>query len=233
MLDGAVRAANPRPADNASRDTKKNYAEALSNRFAETMAKDLRERGLMGCCPDPSTGGVEKEFAGGIGAKQVDVSWSKDTAGLILGISIKTINFPDPRTQNYQKNLVNRRGDMLTEAVTLHRRFPYAVLAGFFFFHSGAAEDGNIRRDSTFLNAHRRLRMFTGRTDPGSRRDEQFERLYIGLYETNPQPSVRLFRVGQPDMEVAWEQVVSELLDMVEERNPDHFVHRHGKLANA
>src|SRR3546814_5928739 len=74
--------------------------------------------------------GAERRMAGGIGAKKVDVTWATEESGLLLGISIKTINFRDVRTRNFQKSLTNRRGDMLIEAVTLHRRFPYAVLAG-------------------------------------------------------------------------------------------------------
>ena len=63
-------------------------------------------------------------MAGGIGAKKVDVTWATEEGGLLLGVSIKTINFRDRKTGNFQKNLTNRRGDMLFEAVTLHRRFP-------------------------------------------------------------------------------------------------------------
>jgi hypothetical protein len=48
------------------------------------------------------------------------------------------------------------------EAVTLHRRFPYAVLAGFLFLDSEAETDSTGRRHSTFINAHARMRLFTG-----------------------------------------------------------------------
>ena len=48
----------------------------------------------------------------------------------MLALSVKSINFRDRRSRNFQKNLTNRRGDMLFESVTLHRRFPYAVLGG-------------------------------------------------------------------------------------------------------
>src|SRR5262245_14788113 len=119
-------------------------------------------------------------MAGGIGAKKVDVTWATEESGLLLAISIKSINFRDKRSKNFQKNLTNRRGDMLFEAVTLHRRFPYAVLGGFFFFDQAAESDGTTSRKSTFINAHHRFRLFTGRGDPAGR-DEQYERLYIVL----------------------------------------------------
>ncbi len=41
--------------------------------------------------------------------------------------------YRDAKSKNFQKNLTNRRGDLTVEAVTLHRRFPYAVLTGWLF----------------------------------------------------------------------------------------------------
>lgn len=93
-------------------------------------------------------------MSGGIGAKKVDVTWATEESGLLLGISIKSINFRDSRSKNFQKNLTNRRGDMLFEAVTLHRRFPYAVLGGLFFLDSAAESDATTKRRSTFINTH-------------------------------------------------------------------------------
>ena len=129
--------------------------------------------------------GAERRLAGGIGAKKVDVTWATEESGLLLGISVKTISFRDRATRNFQKNLTNRRGDMLIEAVTLHRRFPYAVLMGLLFLDKDARTDGTSKRRSTFDNAFPRLRLFTGRSDPAGR-DEQFERLYLLLVDANP-----------------------------------------------
>ncbi|MCL5884909.1 MAG: hypothetical protein M1377_06145 [Deltaproteobacteria bacterium] len=132
-ITDAIRAAAPRPSDDASRAEKKNYAERLSNEVAKVLADRLRNFGVSDCQPGPE-GGKERQFAGGIGAKKVDVSFATETAGLILGVSVKSISFPDPRTKNYAKNPTNRRGDLLAEATTLHQRFPYAVLGGLFLF---------------------------------------------------------------------------------------------------
>lgn len=228
MLEQAISAARPRPLDASRREEKQGYASRLSTQLATQLAADLRQHGLKGCLPDPQGCGVEREFAGGIGAKKVDVSWSADWAGLLLGISIKTINFPDSKTHNYQKNLTNRRGDMLFESVTLHRRFPYAVLGGFLFLHEGAERDGTSRRESTFVNAHSYFRIFTGRYDPGAR-DEQLERVYVALYE-DVTPSIRLYQVGESDVTISWDRVRDDLLQLVADRNPDHFVFRKGRL---
>ena len=59
-------------------------------KMLELMAEDLRGHGLTGCLPDPPRG-VEREFAGGIGAKKVDVSWSTEEAGLLLAISVQRL----------------------------------------------------------------------------------------------------------------------------------------------
>ena len=135
-LVAAIQAAGPKPPQTATRTQKKNYAERLSNEVAKVLAERLRAHGVKGCQPDPMQG-RERQFAGGIGAKKVDVSFATEVDGLILGISVKSISFPDKKTMNYQKNLTNRRGDLLAEATTLHQRFPYAVLGGLFLFDEG------------------------------------------------------------------------------------------------
>lgn len=170
-------------------------------------------------------------MAGGIGAKKVDVSWSTETSGLILAMSIKTINFPDPRTRNFQKNLTNRRGDMLYEAVTLHRRFPFAVLAGFLFLDWRAASDGSPQRNSTLLNAHQHLRLFSGRRDPGDR-EEQLERAYIVQYDlTGAAPAIEAREAGWPTSPpLTLDEILDDLLELVAERNADLYEVQDGHI---
>jgi len=162
-------------------------------------------------------------MAGGIGAKKVDVTWATEESGLLFAISIKSINFRDAKSQNLQKNLTNRRGDMLFETVTLHRRFPYAVVVGLFFLSHEALLDGTSRRKSTFLNAHQRLKLFTGRDDP-SGRDEQLERLYVVLLNPDPASlSVEIFLAGDPEKPVSLADAVQDWMELVVERNPDFY----------
>ena len=246
-LSAALCALPAKPADDAPASTKKRYSEQVSNAVAPAFAEELRNRGLLGARPAPpgviGGSGAERRMAGAIGAKKVDVTWATEESGLLLALSVKTINFRDSRTGNFQKNLTNRRGDLLYEAVTLHRRFPYAVLGGFLFLDKGAAEDHTSSRRSTFANAMTRLRLFDGRDDPAGR-DAQYERLYLVLLDASPFDSDwKIFRVGDTATQaldapvpgenvlpqstvysmVELDHVFTDLLRVVAERNPDFY----------
>jgi hypothetical protein len=234
LLATGLRTLPSKPPDSAASPSKKRYSELVSEKVALAVAEELRCRGLRGTRPAPpgelDRSGAERRVAGGIGAKKVDVTWATEESGLLLGISIKSINFRDGRTRNFQKNLTNRRGDMLFEAVTLHRRFPYAVLGGLFLFDKEAANDGTDRRRSTFLNAHGRMRLFTGRDDPAGR-DEQYERLYLVLLDTSPlQTNVKAYEAGHPETNVPLEKVLDTLVSLVAERNTDFYEFVNGNL---
>jgi hypothetical protein len=227
LVLAALRNLPTKPSDTAAQKHKKRYSEQMSAAFAQAFAEALRQRGLIGTRPSPpgevGASGAERRMAGAIGAKKVDVTWATDESGLLLALSIKTINFSDAKTKNYQKNLTNRRNDMLYEAVTLHRRFPYAVLGGFFVLDEGAASDLTETRHSTYKNAHSRLKLFTGRTDPDGR-EEQYERLYIGLVNANSfSPSMRMTQAGKPDVDVPVEGAITDLLRVLVERNGDFY----------
>lgn len=233
----ALRTLPPKPADDGDQREKKSYSEKMSRVLAEAIAHELRERGMDGARPAPpgtlDRSGAERRMAGGIGAKKVDVTWATEESGLLLGISIKTINFRDNRTKNFQKNLTNRRDDTLYEAATLHKRFPYAVLAAFLWFPFEASEDGGDRRSSTFLNAHRKSVLFTGRSDPHGR-EEQYERFYIVLHRVTPmQASFDVYEAGKPDKALDLDCVLDEIVSLVVERNPDMYDQDDGKIKRA
>lgn len=235
-LEEAFRALGVKPdEESAGQSDKKRFSEQLSEKLAYAFAQELRDRGMAEARPsepgDLRGSGAERRMEGGIGAKKVDVTWATEEAGLILAMSLKTINWKDRRSGNYQKNLTNRRGDLLFEAVTLHRRFPYAVLIGVFCFDKGAAEDDTDLRRSTFLNAHDRMRLFTGRDDPAGR-EEQFERLYVVLHDSDPtSPTITAYEAGYPDKIVPWETVFDEMVRLVAERNPDSYEQSNGNIS--
>lgn len=237
LLAEALKFLPKKPSDFGSQAEKKRYSELISQKVALAVAQELRNRGLKEARPagegELGDSGAERRMAGGLGAKKVDVTWATEESGLLCAISIKTINFRDSKTKNFQKNLINRRGDMLMEAVTLHRRFPYAVLTGFFFLDKDAENDETTKRRSTFLNAHSRLQLFTGRNDPAGR-EEQFERFYLILLDATPiAVTLRAFPVGQPENEVPLGDIIDDILRLVAQRNPDFYEFVDGKLVKA
>jgi hypothetical protein len=234
LVAKAIKQLPEKPPEDSASDKKKRFSELVSAAFAVAFAEELRKRGLREARPSPpgigGKSGAERRMSGGIGAKKVDVTWATEESGLLLGISIKSINWRDRRAKNFQKNLINRRGDMLIEAVTLHRRFPYAVLSGFFILDKEAAEDQTQRRRSTFQNAHSRLRLFTHRNDPAGR-DEQYERLYLCLLDANKlHPTFDVYAVGSPDTPLSLEAVFDDLVNLVGVRDPDFYEALDGKL---
>lgn len=234
LLIVAVKSVGIKPADSESQATKRNWNQKLSNAFALAIAEELRHRGMKEARPagpgELGLSGAERRLAGGIGAKKVDVSWATEESGLLFAASVKTIMFRDGKTSNFQKNLVNRRGDLLVEAVTLHRRFPYSVLAAFLFIDHQAAEDGTARRKSTFRNAFPRLRLFTRRPDP-SAREEQFERFYLLLVDSNTfQPTITAFEVNDENVEVELDAALNEIVELLGERNFDLYEGADGNI---
>ena len=244
LLAAVKAAALIKPQANAAQATKKNWSQTLSDNIALAIAEELRDRGMTGALPAApgqvgAGSGAERRLSGGIGAKKVDVSWATEQSGLIFAVSVKTIMWRDGSTGNFQKNLTNRRGDMLIESVTLHRRFPYAVLAAFLFLDADAEHDGKtnakgtVTRKSTFENAFPRLRLFTGRDDP-SGRDEQFEKFYVFLLDANPfQPTIRAFEVNDGQTEVYLDAALDEMIELVGERNFDLYDGTGGTITKA
>lgn len=231
----AIKSAGNKPSDSDTQAQKKNWNQRLSNNLALAIAAELRERGMKEARPsgpgEIGLSGAERRLAGGIGAKKVDVSWATEESGLVLACSVKTIMFKDGKTLNYQKNLTNRRGDLLFETTTLHRRFPYAVIAGFLFLDHGAEKDASTRRKSTFQNAFPRLRLFTRRPDPDGR-EEQFERLYLLLIDANPfQPEIRAFEVNDEQTEVDLDVAFDDIVELVGERNFDLYDGTDGRIS--
>lgn len=223
----------PKPPDSAAREAKQNFSQLVSNAAALVLAEELTARGLVGTYPAVGVGGrlgAERRLAGGIGAKRVDVSWATEQSGLLLGLSIKSINFRDGRSGNFQKNLTNRRGDLLFESVTLHRRFPYGVLGGFLILDAGAATDSTERRKSTFENAGYHLRLFRGRRDPAGR-EEQYEELFVVLFDAeSPNPAINVF--GGPDLatKTNLDAALATLIEVLAERNSDFYELLDGRL---
>lgn len=99
-------------------------------------------------------------------------------------MSIKTINFPDPRTRRYTKNFTRVDNELRAEAMDYHLRQPYAVLVGVLYLPSAACADGTppTGAASSFGEAVRHLRHRANRRNP-TNEEELFERFFVGVYE--------------------------------------------------
>lgn len=175
LLD-AVIAVGPLPPENAPKERKKRYSEVLSQALAQQVASGQRAAGFTGVRPLPGGPG-ERAFQGGLGPKKVDVSHADEQPGLKLAVSIKCIT-----TRPYGKDLKNRFHDLCPEGITLHLRFPYAVVCALFCFPNMADEDTSPQRKvSTFQRARKLLATISGcleYTDPG----EKFENVTMVLF---------------------------------------------------
>jgi hypothetical protein len=220
-LIDAVLATGPIPSDAAIQAEKKRYSERLSRHLAEEVADGLRSVGFPNVKPLRGLPG-EKEFQGGLGPKKVDVSYADERHGLLLAVSIKSINFAP-----FGKNLKNRFGDLCTEAITLHMRFPYSVVCMLFALPTASNEDVTRGRiTSTFRRATRLFGTIGGRrdyTDPG----EKFENVTMILFRpvtpSGPDPEVRLID-SQTEREISERDYYLNLRSIYNSRNPHALI---------
>lgn len=217
----AIVATGALPPSDAKQSDKKRYSEVLSSHLAEEVADGLRAVGFPRIMPERGGPG-EKAFQGGLGPKKVDVSYSDEQHGLLLAVSIKSINSPP-----FGKNLKNRFGDLLTEAITLHLRFPYSVVCMLFAFPIASNEDvTKARKVSTFARALKLFSTVSGRrdyTDPG----EKFENVTMMLFEPyagrRRKPKFQLFdaKTGKELTETDYFLILRKIYN---ERNPHALV---------
>jgi len=216
-LVNAVIATGPYPPADATQAAKKRYSELLSKHLAPEVADGLRRAGLPNVRPERGGPG-ERAFQGGLGPKKVDVTYSDEQHGLLLAVSIKSIN-----VSPFGKNLKNRFADLCTEAITLHMRFPYSIVCALFAFPLAADEDVTPgRRMSTFRRAMKLLATISGRsnyTDPG----EKFEGIALLLFQPlvtgGPPPSVRIFD-ALSEREITEEEYFHAMRETFNRRNP-------------
>jgi hypothetical protein len=150
--------------------------------LATRIANGLR-RDFDGITPDEQGKEQESRARTAKGFKKLDVNYSKPEIGLGLGVSIKTLNFRDPKSNRYTKNFTRIDNELRAEAHDYHERQPYAVMVGVVFLPADSCGDGSKREPSSFGQA---VRIFRLRRDRGKPTDSAFlfERIFIALYET-------------------------------------------------
>jgi hypothetical protein len=209
---------------------KKNYAETLSRALAQRIADTLRNS-FPGILPDPDGAGQESRARTGKGMKKLDVNYSTVELGLGLGVSIKTINFRDARTRRYTKNYTRVDNELRAEAADYHERQPYAVLCALVFLPLDACDDGGSTHPSSFGQSVRIFRFRSGREKPADD-PTLFERILIGLYDTDPANfgEVGFFdagddppRLGKPRDLLTLGEAMRAIIESYESRNKSKF----------
>jgi hypothetical protein len=254
-LRDAVIRAGVIPPDTADRVEKKTYSETLSRHLAIEVADSLRAQGFARIKPmrEIATKGKhkgkeqikqEKEFQGGLGPKRVDVSFSDDRHGLLLAVTIKTLNFPSfpaikgtkplqfdySKPANFSKNIKNRFGDLTTESITLHLRFPFAVVGCLYVMpERSMTEKGQHMRISTFERAMHLYGTISGRRmygDPPERFEDVTLLLHRPLVDKDKVDDVvvRLYRSGQPQEVMTEQEYYEHLRSLYNDRNPHAMV---------
>lgn len=228
----ALKQAEPRPAADASQAEKKNYAQRLSTAIATLIANRLRPH-FPNITPDPDGGRQEAPARTSKGVKKLDVNYSTPELGLGLGVSIKTINFRDPKTKRYTKNYTRADNELRAEALDYHVRQPYAVLIALVFLPLDSCSDANIgsRIEAGVSSFGQSVRIFRHRAGREKPKDEEqlFERVFMGLYEVGSDDA-RFFDVlrapprrGIPRKTIDIAQLVREILKTYGERNDPAF----------
>src|SRR6266567_3735344 len=194
----ALIAAEPRPAANANRADKKNYAERLSRNIAIVFANSLRDQ-FPGITPDKSGKRQEAPARTSKGFKKLDVNYSTPELGLALGVSIKTLNFLDAASGRYTKNYVRIDNELRAEATDYHQRQPYSFLAAILFLPIDSCDDARNANPSSFGAAVRSFRPRANRQTPHDDVD-LFELLFIATYDPDPSADleVRFVDVLEP-----------------------------------
>jgi hypothetical protein len=226
----ALDAAGDRRAAQASQSAKKNYAQALSNELARKVADALRPD-FPGILPDEHGKGAESRARTKKGFKKLDVNFSTLELGLALGVSIKSVNFPEGKANNYAKNVTRVDNELRAEAEDYHARQPFAVLVALYFVPVEAAENSTGKKPSSFGHMVRTLRYRAMRSrtdDPAS----LFEKIYIGLYvpEGPDRGKVAFFDVeddppwsGAPERTIGFRAVIESIRRTFVERNKTEF----------
>ena len=219
----------PRPTIESPREDKKNYAERFSRAGATWIANGLRSR-FKGITPDEYGSEQERRIGSARGPKKLDVAYSTSALGLALGVSVKSINFRDPKTQRYTKNYSRNDNELRAEALDYHTRQPFAVLVGVLFMPEGCYYDSKMTKKgataSSFQAAVPYFRQRTGRRD--TKNDHAlFERFFLGIFSEQT-GGMRFFDVMEPppphhpplpDEGLKFEELLREIAKAYDERN--------------
>jgi hypothetical protein len=235
----ALEYAGLRPEVSASSAVKKNYAERFSRAVATCIANGLRAE-FPGITPDEDGRHQETPARTAKGFKKLDVNFSTHELGLALGVSVKSINFPDwsaakKKIGRFTKNYSRNDNELRAEAMDYHQRQPYSALVGVLFlpaasYHdAGKAGKSEEKGVSSFGAVVKFFRNRAGRRSPKNEID-LFERFFIAVYEEtgetcffdvmSPPPRNRPLRADEC---LSFEQFIQGIIKTYNDRNNPSF----------
>jgi len=188
-------AAGDRPGGSGDR-SKNSYATAFANAMARLIAHALRPR-FEGIKPDSSGRGIESPAQSLRGLKRLDVNFSTQTAGLGLGLSLKSVHTPDKDPKHrFHHNMKRNDEELRVEALGYHQRQPYAVLVAVIVLPFAACEDGSADRPSSFGTWVEYVWSLGRRSDLSGEFD-RFEAVFVALYDPGSE-ELGFFDVNEP-----------------------------------
>lgn len=117
--------------------------------------------------------------------KRIDVTVVDSLLGLEIGISLKSLNFADSSSGNYDKNITGRLYELGDEMRLVHEHLPQAFMVGIVFLPLEATTDKPSV--SSFANAILKLGNRTGRLDPSlAVHNSRCDLSFVGLYTRTP-----------------------------------------------
>jgi hypothetical protein len=209
------------------------YATTFASAMAVWIANGCRKK-FPGIRPDRDGKGVESPSRAVRGLKRLDINFSTPQAGLLLGISLKSVHVPDRKpTHRYHHNRKRNDEELRVEAAGYHQRQPYAVLVAVIVLPIAACDDADSR-PSSFGMWVQYLWSLAKRKEPHDDVD-RFEEVFVALYDrdgatvgffdvTEPPP-----KTGRPANLLTLDQFVARITSTYEARNSKDFVWASGE----
>lgn len=145
-----------------------------SSRFADAcalmVANEMRRHTVFNrltVLPDPEGTNEPPTFVAGGKKKKVDVIAASLVSGLQVGVSLKGMNFRDPRARNFDKNLTGRTYELQDELRVIHGYQAAAFIVALYFMPIASTSDKrSTTGTASFARVVEHLRARSGRTDP-------------------------------------------------------------------
>ena len=151
--------------------------------FASLTSSSIKNKEIR---PDPNGGRTEPLTPLSTSTKKrIDVTVVDSLLGLEIGVSLKSLNFPDGSNGNFDKNITGRLYELGDEMRLVHEHLPQSFMVGVIFLPLEATIDKPSV--SSFANVVLKLKNRTGRLDPSlAVHNSRCDLSFVGLYTRAP-----------------------------------------------